>query len=159
LLNLCSFMWHNMCKVGAGVLSNVLLHNYEGPQDLVQKVHLKPFDLKGTVSRDFRPPVFSSNNFIRPPNPWVKSFCIWLRVRGDTRLWNWLFDTAHHCCRQCHSGIMLDWGRIQHLIFQSVNPDPLKLLRICHPSGRCHWHRQPLVSSVIDTAHHRLAVS
>jgi hypothetical protein len=44
--------------------------------------------------------------------------------------------------------------------FESIyDPDPVKMLRICYPSGQYQWHHPPLVSGVIDTAHHQSAVS
>jgi hypothetical protein len=65
-----------------------------------------------------------------------------------------------HCPSHCHCGILLDWGRIWHKIFfWNVDPDPVKVLQICHPGGWYQWQRSPVASGVIDTAHQWSVVS
>jgi hypothetical protein len=101
------------------------------------------------------PPTVSDDHWV-----FEQSLHIWIRrVADTTHLRSVSSLTLPITGQQCHCGIMLDWGRIRHWIIRSVCPDPVKMLRICHPSGRHQWHPWPVVSGVIDTAHQWSVVS
>jgi hypothetical protein len=76
--------------------------------------------------------------FVQSLHSWIRSFT------DTTQLMSAASMTMRITGRQCHCGIMLDWGRIRHWIFGSVDLDPVKMLRICHHGGQCQWHRWPL---------------
>jgi hypothetical protein len=75
--------------------------------------------------------------FVQSLNSWIRSVTDTSQVRSAAS------STLLIIGRQCHCGIMSDWGRIRHRIFRSVDLDPDKMLRICHPGKLYHRHHWP----------------
>jgi hypothetical protein len=53
--------------------------------NIQNKLYILCSFFKGTLTRDFLPLFFSSNNFPWVPDTQVKAFRIWLRIREDNR--------------------------------------------------------------------------
>jgi hypothetical protein len=97
----------------------------------------------------------------------VKSFWILIRIRRDIRLWN-NFSNYIFLWKLCKYSVV----QFDHAWFYSCKgnnrfPNVSRRWHICWAVSltpattcqRCHWHRPPPVSGVIDTDHYLSAVS
>jgi hypothetical protein len=138
-------------------------------QNLLNRPYIGSFmslhcPFKGTVSRDFRPLVFFTNQ----PHLGLKPFRIWLCIRRENRHYssfsgvNYTAETVSTVsitplkpflrCQwhrwNCFSGV-IDTAETLDLILIAVSAVSLTSLK---PFQRCHWYRGNRFSGINDTA-------